>query len=272
MKAHSDTLMVLLFCLCVSCGSSSAWSAPQTMHLTLPAFEDDSHQYFHELLTDALADIDVTLTIEASSKHYSQRRTVKLLEKGELSAMWLVSSRQRDLLFHRVNVPLTNGLIGKRVLLIPKGAQSLYNRIQSLEDLQKSGLVAGLGVGWFDVTVWQANGLKYLTKDGEWRQLYNMLSNRGGVNYFPRGLNEVVNEAKLNLHLDIEQNFVFEYERDFVFYLSSVDGYQEKLIEEALVKAQKTGLIQKLIDKYWQQDFEHLGLENRKTIKLVTPK
>ncbi len=247
------------------------WSANQSIHLSMPHVSDDSHRYYHELLTLALADINVDLIIDSPPKDLSQRRVVKMLETGELSAMWLIQSKPRDLLFHRVNVPLTSGLVGKRVMLIPKGAQPLYDRIQSLEDLQNSGLVAGLGVGWFDEQVWEENGLKFYLKDGEWRNLYRMLSNHGGVNYFPRGVNEIVNEAKYNLHLDIEENLVLQYDRDFVFYLSAVDSYRTQLIETALYKAQQSGLIDRLIQKYWNEDFEHLNLENRQVIRLTTP-
>ncbi|MDN3679229.1 hypothetical protein QWZ04_02665 [Vibrio tapetis subsp. quintayensis] len=248
-----------------------AWSTNQSIHLTMPVFSDGSHRYYHELLTLALADIDVDLTISSPPKHFSQRRVVKMLEKGELSLMWLIQSKQQDLLYHRVDVPLTNGLIGKRIMLIPKGAQPLYTRIQSLDDLKRSGLVAGLGVGWFDALVWQKNDLNYFLKDGEWRKLYHMLSNHGGVNYFPRGVIEIVNEAKYNLHLDIEQKLMLEYDRDFVFYLSAVDSYKTDLIESALYKAQRSGLIDRLIQKHWNEDFEHLNIEDRRVIKLVTP-
>jgi len=196
---------------------------------------------------------------------------MKMLEKGQLSALWLLKTEGRDLLYYRVDVPLTNGLIGRRVLLIPRGAQRIYDPIRSLQDIRNRALVAGLGVGWFDVDVWKANGLDFYLKDGEWRHLYRMLSNDGGVNYFPRGVNEILNEAKRNLHLDIEKNLILEYERDFVFYLSAVDGYYAPLLERALRNAQSSGLMQRLIEKHWGDTFKHLHLDARTVIKLETP-
>lgn len=248
--------------------SCSALSEQQTLSLVLPAQKDGGHLYYHELLTQALADIDITLNINIPVKHIPQKRVTKMVRNNQLSLMWLIQTERRNARFATIEVPLTMGLIGKRVLLIPKGAQDAYEHIYDLKDLQRSGLIAGLGINWFDVEVWHQNQLDVYLQDGEWRNLYRQLSINGDVNYFPRGVNEVVGEAKFNPTLDIEKYLLIEYHRDFQFYLSKESAVHKPLIEKALKKAQQSGLMEKLIAKHWSDDFEALNLKERRIIEL----
>ena len=71
--------------------------------------------------------------------------------------------------------------------------------------------------------------------------------------------------------VDIEANLLFTYDSDFIFYLNK-DKVREKLIiEEALILAQKTGLIDKLTDKYYAKNLEELNYKKRKVISLRIP-
>ncbi|MDN3696953.1 MULTISPECIES: hypothetical protein [Vibrio] len=248
--------------------SCSVFAEQSSLTLALPSQKDGGHAYFHDLLTQALNDVDVQLNIITPDKHIPQKRAVKMVRKNQLSLMWLIQTDRRDAQLTPVRVPLTSGLIGKRVLLIPKGAQEAYEHIYDLKDLQRSGLIAGLGINWFDVEVWHQNQLNVFLQDGEWRNLYGSLSVDGEVNYFPRGVNEVVGEAKFNPALDIEQYLLLEYHRDFQFYLSEGASVHRELIEKALVRAKETGLMNALIEKHWSDDFDALNLDSRRIIPL----
>lgn len=143
-----------------------------------------------------------------------------MVESNRLSLTWLIETEERNQRYVPVRVPLTNGLIGKRVLLIPPQLQNEFNAIRNLKDLQDSGLIAGMGMQWYDVAVWQANQLPVHLEDGEWRSLYSKLTPKGDVNYFPRGMTEILAESTQNPHLAIEQRLLLNYEKDFYFYLS----------------------------------------------------
>jgi len=47
--------------------------------------------------------------------------------------------------FIHVDVPLTNGLIGQRILLIPPSLQSRLDKVSNLNEFRQTRLVAGLG-------------------------------------------------------------------------------------------------------------------------------
>ncbi|BDU37298.1 conserved hypothetical protein [Vibrio nigripulchritudo SFn27] len=239
--------------------------------LTLPAFKDNGHEFFHELLTESLKAQGIEVTIITPSRHTPQKRAVHMLNKNQISLYWLVKTNERDKKYALVDVPLTNGMIGQRILLIPEGAQHHYKNINTLLDLQKSGLVAGLGANWYDIDVWKASNLPYHVKDGEWRQLYEMLSETGGVNYFPRGMHEVLAEAEGQPQLEIEDRLILKYNRSMVFYLSESAIEYKLLIERALKQAKESGLMHQLIDKHWKKTINTIKPEDRTIIELISP-
>ncbi len=255
------SLTLLFFC-------NSLFASQPTISLTLPAELDGSHEFYHELLTQSLAQSGVTLNVLIPSEHIPQKRVVKMVESNRLSLMWLLQSDSRDRRYSYIDAPITNGLIGKRVLLIPSGTQSHFESISKLKDIRNTGLVAGFGYNWYDSRVWQANKLPFTEQDGEWRNLYHKLSIPGPINYFPRGVNEIMAEAKLNPHLDIERHLLFIYQRDFRFYLSQSAAKHKATLENALQQAYQSGLTEQLINKYWKNDLEFLDLDNRVHIYL----
>lgn len=258
---------IRIVALCLITNSTLA----SELTLVMPSQLDKGHRYYHELLYEALLAQGLKLHIEVPSAHIPQKRAFKMLERNKLDIAWMISTKQRDQKYTVVDVPLTGGLIGRRVLLIPPELQLAFNTIHSLEDLRESGLVAGLGVKWFDVKVWQASGLAYYPQDGEWREIYPKLSVDGDVNYFPRGMNEIIAEANLHSYLAIEQRLILEYSKDFKFYLSGNAAKYKPIIEKALKEAQESGLMDKLMQKYWTNTFDRLNLEERIVIKLAQP-
>ncbi|POB68814.1 hypothetical protein CRN59_18125, partial [Vibrio vulnificus] len=53
--------------------------------------------------------------------------------------------------------------------------------------------------------------------------------------------------------------------------LSEGAKQHKALLERALLKAEKSGLLQRLIDQYWATEITQLQLNKRKVLKLVTP-
>lgn len=251
--------------------SSSVLAAPKTITLVLPAQNDNGHAYYHELLTRALEAQGISLVIETPYSHLPQKRVVKMVENDQLSLTWLLESEERDKHFAHVDVPLTNGLIGQRVLLIPPSLQERFNKVASLDDMRKTQLVAGLGERWLDITVWRNSQLPFYIQSGEWRDLYKKLSVTGEVNYFPRGVTEIYQESLLNPYLAIEQHLLFQYRSDFVFYLSPQTAKYQGILEKALNNAKESGLMNSLIEKYWGESLTLLRLKQRQVIELKMP-
>ncbi|MBI3161322.1 MAG: hypothetical protein HYZ23_02370 [Chloroflexi bacterium] len=251
----------------------AATEAPATegIKLVLPTYPDNVHLFYIELIEKSLTAAGVPYTLEFE-EDLPQLRAVEMLDQGELSLMWLVASAERDTKYTRVNVGLTNGLIGRRILLIPAGQGAAYENVQNLEDFRNLGKVGAFGKGWFDVKVWDANGLPYQEIDGEWRVIYDMLAKGDrGLDYFSRGFTEIVSEASEHPDLEIEKHLVLIYNRDFYFYLSSSAVQYKDTLEAALLKAQKDGLIDELAQKYWADSFTKLNMDARIQIELETP-
>ncbi|MDC5707345.1 hypothetical protein OPW41_21230 [Vibrio europaeus] len=245
--------------------------AKHSITLTLASQMDGGHHFYHELLFEALTRDGYDVKIMVPSEHIPQKRVIRMVESGQLSLTWLLATPERDSKYLAIDVPLTNGLIGKRVMLIPPQLQTRLNHINTLQDLKDSNLVAGLGVNWFDVDVWKANELKVYEEDGEWRTLYNKLTPDGDVNYFPRGMNEIGAEAAQNEHLAIEQRLLLVYDRDFKFYLSPSMVKYQPAIQHALDKAKASGLIDQLVRKHWGESFQQIKPDQRVVIKLELP-
>jgi hypothetical protein len=252
--------------------ATTATSAGPGLKLILPTYPDNTHLFYIELLQKSLEAAGVTYTIEYQ-KDLPQTRAVQMLDDGQLSLMWMLANADRDAKYTRVDVGLTNGLIGQRILLIPPEKEEIYASVQTLDDFRRLEKVGAFGKNWFDAQVWAANGLKYEEIDGEWRVIYNMVAegNRG-LDYFSRGFTEVVGDAAEHPNLKIESHLVLIYNRDFYYYLSSSAAPYKEVLQKALLQAQTSGLINELVQKYWANSFAKLNMDKRIKIELETPK
>lgn len=244
----------------------------ETVKLVIPTISESPRQkdFFHELLTTALIQSGHTPIL--INKNYPQKRVIQQLNNGNLSLFWMISSKQRDQKYIPIKVNLTQNLIGKRILFIKQGEQYLYDQVKNLNDFRNLQLIAGMGMHWFDAQVWKANNLRYKEKEGNWEAIFKMIPRNHTYDYFPRGINEIVNESKQYPDLDIENNLVFIYDRDFQFYLSktglNAGKKYEKILTEALFQAEKSGLINQLVEKYWGNNLNILNYEHRTKIYL----
>ncbi|NRA18621.1 MAG: hypothetical protein HRU04_24305 [Oceanospirillaceae bacterium] len=239
--------------------------------LTLPSFKDGSHIYYYNLLINALKSAGHTPIISLSEE-MPQNRVIHELKRDRISLYWLLKTQQRDQAFTPINVGLTNGLIGQRILLIPPDKQSEFNGVKSLSDFRALQKTGGFGSNWYDIKVWRANRLKYQVVPGDWHKIYNMLvhDNRD-IDYFSRGVIEISAEAKLHPELQIEKTLLLIYERDFVFYISGATQKYEQILFQALSQAKNNNLIVEMQRDHWQKDFRQLQLDSRTIIRLEQP-
>lgn len=247
----------------------------EMINLRMPIMSDAPQQFgfYHALVKRVLEDDGHEVHIE--NIMLPQLRIVNMLKAGRLSLFWMLKSAQRDKAFINVNIGLTDGLIGRRILLIRPEEQPLFDSINTLDQLRDSNLIAALGEHWFDVDVWRLNRLKYRVKGGNWQLIYNMLANHRIYDYFPRGVNEVAADARLYPALKIEDHLVLQYDRDFNFYLGKSNPesvHLAALLSHALLKAKRNGTITELVNNFWKDDFKMLHYWRRQVIHLKTPK
>ena len=171
----------------------------EVINFKLPAFGE--YGYYHELLKQSLEAEGYEVKITELPKECEQKRVMEMMgaDSEQITLTWVVQTEERDREFVPVEVGITNGLIGKRILLIPKGSQIEYNGIKTIEDLKKLGKVGGFGKGWFDIKVWEYNGLKTYEKDGSWDpEIYRMVASKNrGIDYFSRGAHEIAAVSKV---------------------------------------------------------------------------
>ncbi|MGI0115478.1 hypothetical protein [Zooshikella sp. RANM57] len=263
---------LMLCCILLMPFSVALATSPKpVLQLHMMSFSNNNHLYFHELLSSALQAINQPATIIAYPET-PQTRIIKYLEEGRISLHWMLQTPARDARYTPVKVNLTGGLIGIRVLLIPQGKASIYQNINTLDEFRQLPVVGALGKTWYDAEVWETNSLNFIPLEGDWRQVYKPLAlgNRG-VDYFPRGVNEVLNEAAEHPDLMIEPRLALIYHRDFIFYLSPAYASYQQIIEKALKKAERSGLQTKLLNKHWGHITRTLKLNSRVHLYLETP-
>ncbi len=245
-----------------------------TIRLTLPAEPNGAHRYYHELLKQSLERVGHRVEI-TETPVLSQDQIMDRLDRGRISLYWIIQNAERDEKYTPCEVGLSRGLVGNRILFIPKGAQSKYDGVEGLIDFRKRGLVGGFGKGWFDVDVWKNNKLPVYEKEGDWRELFGMVAQGDDrVDYLSRGANEIVMEAADHPDLEVEKNLVFVYIRNLRFYLSGEAAAYKAPMENALRQAIESGLMDDLLRKHYSAiyDKNQVNLLGRRKIKLLAPR
>lgn len=238
--------------------------------IRMPGFSDGSHKYYSELLATALAKEGHLAAIELAMD-LPHLRIRDMMDEGTLSVHWLIRSETRDQRYLPVPVSLTNGLIGKRILLIPPEAKNDYKNVKTLRDFRELGKVGGFGTNWYDIGVWKANLLPYL-EVANWRLIYSMTADgTRGIDYFSRGFNQVVDEAEQNPRLAIEPHLMLVYDHDFIFYVSPRHPELVDILTKALARARDEGIIDRLIKEHWARNYDILKPEGRTVIRLANP-
>lgn len=92
-----------------------------------------------------------------------------------------------------------------------------------------------------------------------------------GVDYLPRGANEIGADAKTHSILIVEKHLLLYYERDMRFYLAKRAALYQPTIEYALKAAETTGLKRRMIEQTFGPDIKNLNLAQRRRIRLDAP-
>lgn len=93
-----------------------------------------------------------------------------------------------------------------------------------------------------------------------------------GVDYLPRGAQEIAAKAKAHDALAIEEHLLLIYNKHLQFYLSKPAARHKDINAFALTLAESTGLKRRLIQEFFAADLSTLCLVQRKHIRLdVSP-
>lgn len=227
--------------------------------------------YMQGLLKHALSYSGKKYTYSTTDETYSRPRVMESVKSGEITVMWGGTSEQMEQDFIPIRIDAYRGLMSHRILLIRKGDQSRFDRVNSLSDFQQ--LTLGQVKTWQDSDILEKAGfnvVKITKKQG----LFYMLDG-GRFDGFPRGANEAWNEmaAFPTLQLEVEKKLVLIYPLPTYFFVSKHRPQVAKDVEAGLEQAIRDGSF----DNYFYQSKEVrdvlriADLPNRKAFRIANP-
>lgn len=253
-------------------------NAVEPQRLVVPMYNADEPEhdayYFTRLLALAL---DKTLaeygpySLELPEVFLTDDRLKAAVVQEHVDVMWHTLTGEPEQGLRVVHFPLLGELSHYRALLIRKGDETRFAKVQALQDLQR--LIAGIGSQWPDASVLAANGLPYTTST-RYSLLFKMLA-AGRFDYFPRGLYQIHAEEGLypELNLVREQSLLLYYPMDIYFLVAEGNRRLAERLELGLARAQADGSMQQLMASvpgfFWAQ--QELACRKRKIIPLKLP-
>jgi len=245
-----------------------------TIEVTIP--DNNLTGYVSSLLTKALGDAGHEVKINKADANLTVQRMMKMLEQGQgIDMIWRGEDAALKEQFLEVDVNLTNGLKGYRVLFVRPEDKEAYSEVASLDDFKARGTVGGSGKNWNDVKIWAKNGLPTDETDGKWNPaIYKKLAAGGrGVDYFSRGITEIAVEAPQHPELAVEPHLGLVYDNDFRLYVSKSNADLHKVLNDALTQAQESGAMLALLKETYPAvyDASQLNIDGRKVISLEMP-
>ncbi len=177
-------------------------------------------------------------------------------------------SSNADLAF--INFPVDLGVLGYRVCFISPKLKASGIEIKSLKDLLPYTFAHG--VGWADTLIFRHNGLKVREIDN-YDGLFLMVMG-GRVDFFCRGVNEVLGEAQQFSHLDnltVDDQFMLVYPLPRFFYFNAKSKPAKERIEIGLKRAYGDGSLQSLWKSHYQASLDFVSLKGRTIIRIQNP-
>jgi hypothetical protein len=231
---------------------------------------DRSEHYPVRLLQMALARSGQDYTLESTSVMMRQNRGLAELRNGRaIDVMWTMASQQRERDLLPVRIPLDMGLIGWRLLLIRKRDAARFAAIRKMAELQ--ALDALQGHDWPDTEILSANGFRVQTAS-DYAGMFKMLET-GRVDYFPRAVFEIWNEAEAFAEQDlmVAPGLALHYPSAFYFFVSKSKAELAAAIQRGLEGMLADGSYERLFQDYFGEMVGRSALGARRVFELRNP-
>ncbi|MRR57247.1 MAG: transporter substrate-binding domain-containing protein [Deltaproteobacteria bacterium] len=243
-----------------------------------PGFESRADSRYNDLLEILKTALEKTAaeygpyTLQPSRSGMNEARSLAELlnPDGLVNVAWSGTSVQKEKDYRALRIPLRKGILGYRIALIAKNRQAEIDKIRNLDDLRKVSI--GQGIGWGDVAIYEANGIKVYPAGYE--SLFKMVAaNR--FDLFPRGINEVFHEYAARHdaipNLVVEKNLLIYYPWPYYFFFNKSDKFLAKRIESGIRKMMKDGSFDAIFLKYNRASIVKANLRNRRIIRIKNP-
>lgn len=205
----------------------------------------------------------------------NQKRALKSLIHGDVPFDIFFSgfSVERESELLQIDVPLTMGLLGARVLVVNENREKKLKQ-SIINEVELKNLKLGSGIQWPDSDILSFN--QYRVVRASYQGLWQMLSNNR-IDAFARGIEEAFIEIEQRRNETpapkILNTWLLVYPLDYFVYLSPKNQplYQE--LNRALQQAHSSGEIAEVIAKVpsAQKALHWLRSNNHRTIHLHNP-
>jgi hypothetical protein len=158
---------------------TATMAAGQT-RVIYPAFESSADSRYNDLVEILKTSLEKTkaeygpYTLQPGKSRMNEARALAELlnPAGMVNIGWSGTSVQKEKDYRVVRIPLRKGILGYRVALIAKNRQADINKVRNFDDLRKR--IIGQGIGWGDVAIYEANGIRVSTAGYE--SLFKMVA------------------------------------------------------------------------------------------------
>lgn len=256
--------------------------------LSVELFASERHTRLHFFQTDARYDYRIELLELALSHTQQQWGSYELIGKPQamtqgrgslllehdkgIDIASFATNKEREEKFRAIRIPILQGILGYRVLLVHRDSQQAFGDINNLSQL-KTQLKAGFGEHWADMKILEANSLA-VTGVPKYELLFAMLQAKR-FDYFPRGINEAWIEVEKfgsdYPDIMVEPNLALFYPFYVYFFVSKNNQALAERIEQGLMLAKEDGSFKALFLKYHQHLLTQASFGSRKLFFLENP-
>lgn len=221
MRFHIYALQYILFMLLVFIFLLFSLSVCASTEVRVLKKDDQNYVYAYGLLRKALDKSPRkyrVVEVELKGQTTTEERDIENILNGALSVGWFGASAELEQRMLPIRFPIFKGLLGYRLLMIRRGDQFRFDKINDAAGL--SMLSLGQGRFWIDSKILKSNGLSVVDVT-KYEGIFHMLD--GGRFYaFPTGVHEAWGELKSfeKLNLDVERRLVLHYPLPVYFYVS----------------------------------------------------
>lgn len=202
----------------------------------------------------------------------TQGRVEQLLKAGELLQLAIFApSLARENTLLPVYFPLSLGLLGFRVCLIPPEQQARFTHIHSVDDWLKAELLIGQGSNWPDVDILRANNF-LVTVNPVPELLFKMLKQQR-FDCYARSINELAYELSLPeaKGVVVENSLLLFYPQPAMLFVSPSQPALAERLQKGLEQAWQTGFIHAHFAKHYGALITQLACEQRRVLLLSNP-
>jgi hypothetical protein len=192
---------------------------------------------------------------------------------GKLTVMYLGTTPEMEKELIPIRIPVDKNLGGYCIFLIRKENQKLFDAVSSLEDLRK--FKYGLGQGWIDVDILQANQFQVVTASC-YDCLFEMMENKRS-DVALRAAVEVIDEFEQRKaampDISIETSLILYYPMPMYFWFAKTDEGRRLAAraEEGMRMMIADKTYDKIFAEFQDAKIQRLRLKERKVFRLNNP-